>query len=126
MEFKGTKEKWKYEVIYGKNRPKITVQIPIRESYNQELILGIIGEDDCTVASCCCQEEHANALLISKAPEMLEKLKECIDILDVKCTDGCVNKTWIDFQNGNGEDIGIEIDRFIKESKQLIKEATEL
>ena len=30
------------------------------------------------------------------------------------------------FQNGNGEDIGIEIDRFIKESKQLIKEATEL
>ena len=67
-----------------------------------------------------------DALLISKAPEMLEKLKECIDILDVKCTDGCVNKTWIDFQNGNGEDIGIEIDRFIKESKQLIKEATEL
>ena len=67
-----------------------------------------------------------DALLISKAPEMLEKLKECIYILDVKCTDGCVNKTWIDFQNGNGEDIGIEIDRFIKESKQLIKEATEL
>lgn len=67
-----------------------------------------------------------NALLISKAPEILEKLKECIDILDVKCTDGCINKTWIDFQNGNGEDIGIEIDRFIKETKQLIKEATEL
>ena len=63
---------------------------------------------------------------LSKAPEMLEKLKECIDILDVKCTDGCINKTWIDFQNGNGEDIGIEIDRFIKETKQLIKEATEL
>ena len=72
------------------------------------------------------KESHANGLLISKAPEMLEKLKECIDILDVKCTDGCVNKTWIDFQNGNGEYIGIEIDRFIKESKQLIKDATEL
>ena len=72
------------------------------------------------------KEIEANALLISKAPEMLEKLKECIEILDVKCTDGCVNKTWIDFQNGNGEDIGIEIDRFIKEAKQLIKEATEL
>ena len=72
------------------------------------------------------KEMKANALLISKAPEMLEKLKECIYILDVKCTDGCFNKTWIDFQNGNGEDIGIEIDRFIKESKQLIKEATKL
>ena len=72
------------------------------------------------------KEMKANALLISKAPEILEKLIKCIYILDVKCTDGCVNKTWIDFQNGNGEDIGIEIDRFIKESKQLIKEATEL
>ena len=67
-----------------------------------------------------------DALEKSKYTEMLEKLKECIYILDVKCTDGCVNKTWIDFQNGNGEEIGIEIDRFIKESKQLIKEATEL
>ena len=72
------------------------------------------------------KESHANGLLISKAPELLEKLKEGIEILDVKCTDGCVNKTWIDFENGNGEDIGIEIDRFIKEAKQLIKEATEL
>ena len=78
MEFKGTKGKWKYEVIYGKKRPKITVQIPIRENYNQELVLGIIGEDDCTVASCCCREEHANALLISKAPEMLELLQSLV------------------------------------------------
>ena len=68
------KGKWKYEVIYGKKRPKITVQIPIREDYNQVLVLGIIGEDDCTVASCCCREEHANALLISKALELLEEL----------------------------------------------------
>ena len=67
-----------------------------------------------------------DALEKSNYTEMLEMLIKCIYILDVKCTDGCVNKTWIDFQNGNGEDIGIEIDRFIKESKQLIKEATEL
>ena len=67
-----------------------------------------------------------DALEKSKYTEMLEKLSEIVNILDVKCTDGCINKTWIDFQNGNGEDIGIEIDRFIKESKQLIKEATEL
>ena len=101
MEFKGTKGNWKYEVIYGKKRPKITVQIPIREDYYQELVLGIIGEDDCTVASCCCREEHANALLISKAPEMLEMLQ------------------LIDRKGG----LGINIHR---EIKQLIKEATEL
>ena len=67
-----------------------------------------------------------DALEKSKYTEMLEKLKEGIEILDVKCTKGCSDKNWIDFQNGDGEDIGIEIDRFIKESKQLIKEATEL
>ena len=101
MEFKGTKGKWEYKVIYGKKRPKITVQIPIRENYNQELVLGIIGEDDCTVASCCCREEHANALLISKAPEMLELLQS---LVSSEMTPLAIRK----------------------QAKQLIKEATEI
>ena len=67
-----------------------------------------------------------DALEKSKYTEMLEKLSEIVNILDIKCTEGCVNKTWGDFQNGNGEDVGLEIDKFIKEAKQLIKEATEL
>ena len=102
MEFKG---KWKYKVIYGKKRPKITVQIPIREDFYQELVLGTIGEDDCTVAICCCREEHANALLISKAPEMLEMLKLLISRLD----------------ENDLSDLSAT-----KRAKQLIKEATEL
>ena len=106
MEFKGTKEKW--EVLEG------TSLIGVKIGHKT------FGIDNIN------EEAKANALLISKAPEMLKKLKECIDILDVKCADGCINKTWIGFQNGNGEDIGIEIDRFIRETKQLIKEATEL
>ena len=106
MEFKGTKGKWEYKVIYGKKRPKITVQIPIRENYNQELVLGIIGEDDCTVASCCCREEHANALLISKAPEMLEMLKR-------------VSECRILTEMSNNHPIKEEIE-------QLIKEVTEI
>ena len=104
MEFKGTKGKWKYEVIYGKKRPKITVQIPITEDFYKELLLGTIGEDDCTVASCCCQEEHANALLISKAPEMLEMLEKL---------------------RGYGAEYGMPNKLYI-ELEQLIKEATEL
>ena len=72
------------------------------------------------------QEDLANAKLASKALEMLEKLVEIVNILDVKCADGCENKTWKDFQNGNGEDVGLEIDKFIKEAKQLISKATEL
>ena len=67
-----------------------------------------------------------DALEKSKYTEMHEKLSEIVNILDIKCTDGCVNKTWGDFQNGNGEDVGLEIDKFIKDTKQLIKEATEL
>ena len=67
-----------------------------------------------------------DALEKSKYTEMLKKLSEIVNILDIKCTDGCVNKTWGDFQNGNGEDVGLEIDKFIKDTEQLIKEATEL
>lgn len=75
-EFKGTKGEWKYEVKYRKNTTSITVQIPVRNDWNRELVLGMINrEDDCTVASCCCSEEHANAKLIACAPEMLEQLK---------------------------------------------------
>ena len=109
MDFKGTRGKWEYRYD------------------GFEHCYDIVSDNEfiCTTMSGNTKAK-ANALLISKALEMLEKLKECIDILDVKCTDGCINKTWIDFQNGNGEDIGIEIDRFIKETKQLIKEATEL
>ena len=81
MDFKGTREKWEYKVIYGKKRPKITVQIPIREDFYQELVLGTIGEDDCTVASCCCREEHANALLISKSPILLQAIYDSIEPL---------------------------------------------
>ena len=115
MEFKGTKGKW----IIAQNNVNIwadNTKVANCDNNSQASMYRIKDEE----------EMKYNALLISKAPELLEKLKEGIEILDVKCTDGCINKTWIDFQNGNGEDIGIEIDRFIKESKQLIKEATEL
>ena len=111
MEFKGTKEKW--EVF--------------TDSYTNEIT---IYPSDSTVAICSMANTYErnkyDALLISKAPEMLEKLVEIVNILDVKCADGCENKTWKGFQNGNGEDVGLEIDKFIKEAKQLISKATEL
>ena len=56
------------------------------------------------------------------ANEMHNKLNEIIVILDSKCTEGCTEKTWKNFQNGNGEDVGLEIDKFISETKQLLKE----
>ena len=114
MEFKGTKGKWVVSsdfYIWAYN-----TKIADCTNNNQATIYRIKKK----------KEMKANALLISKAPEMLEKLSEIVNILDIKCTDGCLNKTWGDFQNGNGEDGGLEIDKFIKDTEQLIKEATEL
>ena len=121
MDFKGTRGKWKHKK--GK-RAKFEYDNFIIDEYGNHILKWSNtgnGSHKLTI-----KESHANGLLISKAPEMLEKLSEIVNILDIKCTDGCVNKTWRDFQNGNGEDVGLEIDKFIKDTKQLIKEVTEL
>ena len=114
MDFKGTKGKW--EIRKGTFGFQKNCTFILSDELDICLLYKVNSPD----------EEEYNAQLISKAPEMLEKLSEIVNILDIKCTDGCVNKTWGDFQNGNGEDVGLEIDKFIKDTKQLIKEATEL
>ena len=123
MEFKGTSGKWTIYLDKFKKLNTGLFSVPIISKYGSEFNYGYYN------AHCFGRNEEQckyNALLISKAPEMLEKLSEIVNILDIKCTDGCVNKTWGDFQNGNGEDVGLEIDKFIKDTEQLIKEATEL
>ena len=99
-EFKGKKENW-VKSVTAKN--KIIVSIGSR----RDIELGTIYYDDCDVASCCKTEEHANALLISKAPEMLQ------DLIDI---------VWLIEMGATLE----ELNERIKTSKQLIKEATEL
>ena len=116
---KFTKGKWSILNSYHEENKK-WICIFLEENTDISIDISCDLDDDKN------NELEANSLLISKAPEMLEKLSEIVNILDIKCTDGCVNKTWRDFQNGNGEDVGLEIDKFIKDTKQLIKEATEL
>ena len=84
-EFKGTKTEW--ELLKGTSL--LGVQIG-------KTIFGISNINEVT---------KANALLISKAPEMLEMLQEFV----------------LDFDNGLIDDFQITRDRFEK----LIKEATE-
>ena len=115
MEFKGTKGNW----IIATNNVNVwadNTKVANCDNNSQASMYRIKNEE----------EMEANALLISTAPELLKKLAEIVNILDIKCTDGCDDKTWKDFQNGNGEYVGLEIDKFIKEAKQLIKEAIEL
>jgi len=101
MEFKGTKGKWELggATIEG-------VLISARHPQNRDI---------CTVWAYDVefleqQEAKANALLISKAPEMLEMLNDLHGRIDFS------GEAW-------GSNEGIELSNKIK---QLIKEATEL
>lgn len=112
-EFKGTKGKWKYNVKYGKNSARIVVDIPQHNHIN-EIILGRIYDDDCTVSTCCKSEEHANALLISKAPEMLDMLNKIFNNIE---------KNGIAIYNTDGGNV---TENYYSNLKQLIEEATNL
>lgn len=92
MEFKGTGKKWKNigNEIWNKDGSPIIIGLAYPHNPNNVSI----------------DEQKANALLISKAPEMLEMLKKCRDYFTAK-TD------W------DSEERADEI-------WQLIKEATEI
>lgn len=98
MEFKGTKVFPKYvggdnysvDLIFDNGA---TISIDRRGRYSDELV-------------CSRKEMEANALLISKAPEMLEFLQSIVS----------------DYENGLIEDV----EHLAIRSEQLIKEATEL
>jgi len=93
MEFKGTKTKWELR----NNLVDITAEDKglIITCYTKGSIFGTITKE----------EAQANALLISKAPEMLEMLKDIIF-------------TWNN--NGNFDN------EYFSNIQKLIKEATEL
>jgi hypothetical protein len=94
MEFKGTKGKWSF--VAG-NPNQLTV---VKIGNAHEFELEINGKNR-------IKEEIANALLISKAPEMLEMLNEAVNVL----RDG--------MRTNSKKELADKIE-------QLIKEATEL
>lgn len=98
MKFKGTSGPW-----YADRILIDTIEIVKIKSY--EKIIGNLAAYEFRDVS--IDETNANAQLISKAPEMLEMLNECLNILsDVP--------------------LGREMSSWAKQTKQLIKEATEL
>ena len=88
MEFKGTKEKWEFSENGG-----------VYVTTNSGMICDLITSS---------QKDKADALLISKAPEMLEMLKKLKDAM----------LELMEHQDGWEEDY--------EELEKLIKEATEL
>ena len=53
-------------------------------------------------------------------PDFLNALKEVHRVFSVRANEGCSEKTWHDFQNGNGEDIGLEIEHLLGNIDKLI------
>ena len=94
MEFKGTKGKWE----------KVTADWDL----NQSVFLEDTEEIICDVKSLSHNAIY-DALIISKAPEMLEMLQKIVLMTEI------CNGTFEDFR-----------ERYNTEIKQLIKEATEL
>ena len=43
-----------------------------------------------------------------------------INVMDKKGKAGCKDPTWIGFQNGNGTEIGVDIERLIKQAKRFL------
>ena len=58
-----------------------------------------------------------NANLLLSAVSLAELV---VKILDEKAHKGCDNKVWFGFQNGNGEEVGKDIERIIVKAKKFL------
>lgn len=105
MEFKGTKGRWVLSSSENLNgRLLFVIQNAFYDSKPSDLLIHITSFSEVEI-------QKANALLISKAPEMLEMLKKISEFID-----GYENVNyWARL-----------LQREVPEIKQLIKEATEL
>lgn len=108
MYFKGTRENWELK--------KLTNRIIIGES------IADVWGFDAHIDSKAKEEMEANALLISKAPEMLQELQETLK--DLLCIQGSIyDSSRIDARWEGAYDV---IQKQIDRKKELIKQATEL
>ena len=56
--------------------------------------------------------------LIDNRKELEKLAKMVVSILDLKAHNGCDCKNWDGFQNGNGEEVGKDINKLIKFAKK--------
>ena len=56
----------------------------------------------------------ANDKLITLAGQIVE-------VLDKRCKAGCSNPDWTGYENGNGSEVGSEIERLIRRAKRILR-----
>ena len=130
MEFKGTKGKWHSKVTAsGMNKGALAMRV-FSENQNTLTDNGVcrLNVDE---YSKNIQEEQiemkANALLISKAPEMLEMLKSNLLILNNTLSYIENIERYVPMCDRSKFNTNVKlIDNKVKEAEQLIKQATEL
>lgn len=111
-----------YQVINKNTKDKI---LKLSE---QELSIGQTTEKTCDKCDpdVSCYERSRKSYC--RFPEIYRPKKidfslaqMVIDVLDIKGRAGCNDKSWIGFQNGNGTEIGSDIERLIKKAKKQIE-----
>ena len=70
-----TKGEWEKVIKHRGSTKRSLIKVIIPSQDHKIVEIGRIGTDGCLDASFCCAEEHANAQLISAAPDMLDALK---------------------------------------------------
>lgn len=115
-EFKGIKEKWFVKNAYTCDHKRIMIKT------DDCLAVGFNDYDGDFISVAICGNSkqevvQANALLISKAPEMLEMLKSSNEILDA---------LYSLFSKKMGISVKFGVKSQITEIEQLITEATKL
>lgn len=103
MEFKGTSGKWKTRIDYDNKYKQLAIAINSRGVDNVATIWSGGELTECT---------HADATLISKAPEMFEMLKSVLELQQEKY--------------GNGSGLHLAMIAKAKEIEKLLQEATTL
>lgn len=79
-EFKGTKGSWYTESEYDTKYKQESISISSEQGINGLATIWSGGY----ISQCT----HADAILISRAPELLEELKHCVEALEVFNTEG--------------------------------------
>lgn len=66
------------------------------------------------------QQQLKNCNCANRVLSAVRLAETVINVMDKKGEAGCNNPTWIGFQNGNGTEIGVDIERLIKQAKRFL------
>ena len=123
-EFKGTQGEWSVSYkVYQNEHGASYVEIDCMKNGSGVTGLALVYEG---ITEYGLREMHANALLISKAPELLAKLQSIVNISEDKGTEGC---TWGDTDMSSTDVVfgyNLALEHVKGGIEELIKQATEV